>query len=282
MSVISCITTLTWYECVEIVSFITLMWSILRWLNRDIDAPLIIWACMSWGIAALSWIAGFEAITLLCVYIAPIAIVTFMLFHKETLQRNYLVSPSISEARDIPHFIEEMVRYMLYNFNRDVSSYWIIEHENALEGIVTSQQTLHAPLRATLMDLIITSHRRSETLRLWVTSLNKIVGLNPEIEIHWEEHLMSPEYMKLPLEIQKALILTMKTDAIIIYAHSSTRTCTLIAQGKYTERIAPQMLIETITKLLQATHKKEEREEKRRWQSTPPIPPHSFDQPSHG
>ncbi|MCC7414747.1 MAG: hypothetical protein IT346_01510 [Epsilonproteobacteria bacterium] len=229
---------LGWRDLLEITFFSLMVYGLQLWLRHDTQKPLLgYWYtyCGVWATA--SWL-GLSTISFALLMLLPAAITMFVLIHQRTLQKNYIALKTVRSA-SLPsdNWLDALMQTALIKINANRPFLAIIEHQDALDAMLTTTMPLHATLKKELLVLLLDSMPAEQEYAVWLTMHGIIRGINAQ----WAT---SADVVNKSVELatwqQDALFFTALTDAVVLYANTRNRTFTLVAQGKSIEHMTAQ------------------------------------------
>ena len=226
-----------WQDGVEILLISGLFYYLSLWLSQDKQKPLL---PIFYGYSSALLIAEYSnlvTISTLLLLFLPIMFTVFLIIHQNTLQKNfislYALTPSQKPSTD---WIETLVRAGLTAASDNKSFTCIIEKKQALETIISSQQCISAPLSLEILRLINTSNLYNTEQMVWIDTHARIHAFNAIWQKNSVTEWLSQEVQEQEPWLRDALFFTTKTDALFIKLIPSTRTFTLIANGKIIQK----------------------------------------------
>lgn len=220
----------SWHDCLEIAIISSIVYAFIRWLSHDQQKNLTAWwygyclllFCSSYGGLAIVHLA------LCCA--APVVVVTFILIHQQTLQKNFITLTALTPRRHpTTDWLETLIQGCLHALNKNREVVCIIERNDALDTFLSANAVFNAEITHELLELL-TKHEGAVTL--WTTHAGKLHALNPTWRWSTDELWAADEVKTLQTWKQHALLVTSKSDAIMFTLSPATRLCTLITQGK--------------------------------------------------
>ena len=222
----------SWRDVLEISTFSYATYRFLQWLHCDVQKQLLLYF---YGYCGITFGAHYLKLTILSqtlLLMTPVVLSIFIVLHQHTLQKNFVALQPIKLA--IPgteHWIDELIRASLYAMNRSRHIIWVIERTQPLDAALEAPCLFYADLKKDLIDLLLDTQTVPETI-LWVQQTGKLVAINARWKQQEDSAWLSPQAQQLPAWQQQALLISAKTDAIIIHCSSITRLFTIITQEK--------------------------------------------------
>lgn len=229
---------LGWRDFLEIAFFSLMVYGLQLWLRHDTQKPLLgYWYAYCGVWATASWL-GLSTISFALLMLLPAAITMFVLIHQRTLQKNYIALKTVRPASlSSDNWLDALMQTALIKINANRPFLAIIEHQDALDTMLTTTMPLHATLKKELLVLLLDSLPTEQEHAVWLTTHGIIRGINAQ----WAT---SADVVNKPTELapwqQDALFFTALTDAIVLYANNGNRTFTVVAKGKSIEHMTAQ------------------------------------------
>lgn len=243
------LTYLTLKDYVEISFLSCAVYFFMRWLNKDHQKNLLPYF---YGYCLITFTAHYSGLLVIsqCMIIAaPLMVCVFIILHQHTLQKNFVALKTINPATKVSSdWIEELIRSCLYAMNKSKSLVVAVERNQSLATALQAPCLFYADLKKDLLDLLLENQEEQETV-IWVNKDGKLVATNVSWHIKPEQGLMA-EDQTLPIWQQYALLITAKTDALILYSCALTRTFSMIAQEKIIEGLSAHQATTILRKLL--------------------------------
>jgi hypothetical protein len=243
------LTLFTWKDCLEICFISAMIYQFLRWLKTDQKQLLAYF----YGYCATTFFAHYTGLAIVSQLLfigAPVILCIFILLHQQTLQKNYIalkkIVPATTNAED---WIEELMRASLYAMNTSKNVIWIIERKDSLDASLQASCLFYADLKKDLIELLLETQSSSEDTMLWVNQAGKLVAIN----VQWRsaaESWESPEMQTLPVWQQQAILMSSKTDTLIVRSCATTRLFTIIGQGKCADNLSAHHVSLILRRLL--------------------------------
>lgn len=244
------LTLFTWRDVIEICCLSCATYQFLLWLNQDAQKTLVFYF---YGYCFALWSSHYLQLNILSQSLlmgAPIILCIFIIFHQQILQRNFLAMKKIHPvAQTNEHWIDELIRASLYAMNKSKNLIWVIERKDSAEAILNASCLFYADLKKDLVDLLLEHQEQTNTI-LWINQTGKLVTINAEWKTNVHQAWISPETEQLPQWQQHALLVSSKTDAIIVYSCCTTRLFTIIMQEKNIETISAHQTSLLLKRLL--------------------------------
>lgn len=241
----------SWRDCVEILFLSYALYGVSLWLQRDFQKPLLLYFYGYCLLFFTTHYAHLSTIHSLLLTLFPICALIFILLHQDTLQRNFVMLRNITPAEQVTeHWTELLIRSSLVAASNNKEIRCIIEKGDSLSTILTCPVKTDCHVNPGLLDLLIESSLFKQHAMLWLNKTGRVQGINCLWKKTSLETWLAQELKEREEWIQDALFFTSKTDALFFILHPTTRTYTLIAQGKLLERISAHAALKTIKQYL--------------------------------
>lgn len=234
---------LGWRDSAEIMFFIVVMFYWLRWLNTDKEKNLATLFFLYSLVAIGSYYYELTAISILFIGGLPLIVVIFVMLHQKSLQQNFIsinrLPPPQEESLNLS-WLNDLMSFALSALYKHQDIVFIIERNNNLSLLLTSSCVVQALLSKEFLELLTGPETATPTYNFWLTHTGTMVGINTSLNYPLDSTWLAEEIHHIPRWQQEALYITTKTDAIIFRGSFTTKTFTIIMEGKCSENISPQ------------------------------------------
>lgn len=249
----TCITLIglhDWRDIIEIIFFSISIYAISGWLRRDTNAQLLIYFYGYATILIISVALQLTTISFIFTVGAPVVAMLCILLHRETLQRNFIMYTSRMSAHQEQKndWVEVMLRGCLFAINKRKDLTLVIEHTHHITPMLTTDYAINAPLSAELFAIILQSTTYDSSQLVWVTSSGTLKAINATWQLPEQHDWQTPEVKSLPVWQQDALLMTLKTDAIVVHVLPEQRAFDVILTGKIYEKLSATQALNIIKK----------------------------------
>jgi len=241
---------LSWRDGIEILFISGIFYKISLWLKRDHQKSLL---PILYGYSLLliiSFATQLQTLSTLLLAFSPALFMLFILVHQKTLQKNFIAFKTITPAQiTSDDWVEALIRTSLMSLSKKKQLMYIIERGHTLAEFIEPGCTIDAPLHKPLLDLIIESTSFDQTKFLWINGNGHLLGVNADwktIDQDW----MSSEIGELAPWHRTALLMTTKTDALVVCANPEAKAFTLIIGGTTVDQLNAAQLFTLIKKYL--------------------------------
>jgi DNA integrity scanning protein DisA with diadenylate cyclase activity len=255
-----------WTDVLEIGIFSTVVFIFSRWLAHDQKAQLL--THFYFGCAGLifAYLFNLHAIVHAYMYIWPALIVLFIIMHQKSLQKNYVAARIIKPAHenDIHEWLSIIMSAAFRSIHYKKDFIFIVEGYDKVNDYIHPTIAIKAPIQKALCDMIVESTQCAPGSYIIVTQHGTIraigSGWKQEIDDTW---LINKHFQHEPQK-QAALYWSNHFDALIFFVDTTTKLCTIIAQGTIVPDLSPEKTLSIITQyirkktikhLIKQTHK---------------------------
>ena len=240
--IISLLQTIAIKDIIEIVLFSSIGYAVLRFLARDRD--LFIKALGCFGLLLITYFFDLQGLYHFLLFFLPIIGVLFVLFHKETLQKNYVYLKRIQSPKNHEIFNpEQLVRILLNTMNAGNDFACIVELQDEIP--LMSDHILNATLSETIVDMLVSSSLFDKQ-RLVLLRDGQVASFNCAYNVSQEDCFIDKNIKQLSPWKEHGLLITQKSDAIVIAIDARSRYFTLIAQGRIQDHLNAQAALRII------------------------------------
>ncbi len=225
-------------DMLEIIFFSVVMYYFCIWLKKDKRHNLLIYFYGYWGCFCVASLIHLPTITAFLLYSSPLAVLLFIIFHQDILQRNFvtLQNKPLSTMPENFDWIENLIRMGLSAINNRKQLLCVIEHRSDLKPFLETSIIFNSPLHQNLLALLLDTPQFDQDKMLWCNTQGKLVALNTVWKIgssSWQHD---------------ALLMTLKTDTLVFKANPTTRSFDIIAKGILYETVSAHHAIPLIKK----------------------------------
>ncbi len=237
-----------WRNILEILIFSFLVYKISLYLRRDKTKNLLPYFYGYCALACTSYFLQLGTLSYTLFLFAPAAICLFILFHQETLQRNFVAIKQLAAQQ--PTFIdslEVLMRCTLIALNNKQEVTVLIEYNDNLNEFLESNSSINSPINYDLLVLLLESPSYDQKKMLWVTHTGIIRGMNAQ----WHDELTAKSTIG-ATQILTAQDLhewyTTKTDCLVFELNPIARTFALTAHGTTKQNLSSAHVLQMIKK----------------------------------
>ncbi len=258
---------LHWADFIEIFSLFCGIYFIFRWLAAS-NTNLIE---IAYGYILLISLSSFFDLYALKDFLFmsfPVGAVLMIIFHQHHLQRNFVTARNDTKNSQSYAIAENWLDSLMRALFRVATTQegirlCIIEKNSSLSGVLGADISLHLPCTYDLLMAIQTFHKNSSRY-VWVKSSGILVAVDAYYSAFYEEYDGESGWgIDLETWKQEALLLTIKTDAVVMAVNGFTRRCTLIHEGKIIDDVGVAAALRFIKQKIEISPLKGREHEKR-------------------
>lgn len=237
-----------WRNVLEISIFSFLFYRFSLYLRKDKNSNLLPYF---YGYCALGCITYFLQLPTLSVgflLFGPAALCLFILFHQETLQRNFIAFKQGNlQTIAISDSFETLMRSILIALNNKQEITVLLEYNDQLDDFLACDTLINSPMNHDLLELLFKSPSFDTQKMLWISHTGIIRGIN----VTWH-HESTSKFSTGATQILTSENLhewyTNKTDCLIFTLDPATRTFTIFAHGMSKKNLSSHHILQMIKK----------------------------------
>lgn len=238
-------------DAIEIIFFTSIIYVFCIWLKKDKSHNLLLYFFGYCSIFCFAVLLNLATIVSFLMYSAPIALILFIIFHQELLQRNFITLTHMPiTSLEIADWPEHLIRASLHAINNNKQLICVIENRADLKPFLYTPIVCNTALSQNLITLLIDSVGFDQKKILWCNAQGKLLGINGEWHISAHETWQTQSVNDLPAWKQDALLMTLKTDTIIYKADPSQRSFDVVIKGIVYENLAAHQALLLLKKHL--------------------------------
>jgi hypothetical protein len=233
-----------------------LIYSVLLWLKKDTQRNLVmLFYLVFTGITVIHYL-DLQIVKFSLLSGLPIICVLFILFHQETLQKQFItINKKNSEPEETDTWIDEIVKSCLIALNKQREMILIIERADLLRNLINTPYFIYAELKKDIFEILLDKHSAAHDHMIWINQQGKLVAINATWRSIIDEAWITKEIEHLSPWKQQALYITSKTDAFICKINPVSRNFDLVVQGKLVEGITAEQFAIFLQKNLSSKRK---------------------------
>lgn len=257
-----------WRNALEICIFSILFYQLALYLRKDNSKNLLPYFYGYCAVACAAYFLQLSALSSFLFIFAPAAVCLFILFHQETLQRNFVALKT--QAVQQPSFegsIEILIRCMLIALNNKQEVSVLIEYQDKLDDFVDCTYSINSPLNHDLLMLLLESPSIDHKKMIWITHAGMIRGINAtwhDSYVPSSAHSINSQpslframadtagqahgATQLPTQRDLHEWYTGKTDCLTIELDPTTRTFAVTAHGNTNPQVSSHHVLAIIKK----------------------------------
>lgn len=243
---------LRWQDYIEIICYALVIYSFSWWLQKDTQKNLVVPFYGYCVALCASHLLGFFTIHFLLIYAAPFAFMLFILFHQQTLQKNFITSTKQTNLeRAHQDWIEVIMQGCLHAINTNKPIHLCIEQGDMIQSYLQTPLLMNVALEISLLELLLDSARFDASKMIVIERSGYLKSINAS----WHTTATDVVIDEGDLDAwQKyCLAITHKTDALFIQITPENRLFTLIMQGTILEHIPAATLVTILKSSLYTT-----------------------------
>jgi len=213
---------LNWQTVVEILFFSVLFYYGARWLTQDKKRRLIRPFFAYCLFIVLSYFFELTVIYTFLITYAPLAAMLFVLFHQDTLQKNFITVRRYIPAKVSTDWQQELIRIMLIARNNGTCLRVLIEQADNVDELLNTPFIINSPFQEKLIETLINSAIFAEHQLIWFKSDGTIASINASLKQSVDTEWKKTKTQELDCWYQDATLLINKTDALIIATNKQT------------------------------------------------------------
>jgi len=240
-----------WKDILEIGLFSGAIYYFSSWLQKDQQKPLLLSFYGYCSALIVCHVAHLSTVGAALFLFAPVVLVVFVVLHQESLQRNFVTLHNITpwHAYD-EDWVALLMRSCLVAVSNHKALSCIIERRNALHTLLDTPFLLQCKLKEGLLDFLTESNSFNDKELVWLQDNGTLLGINCSWKKRSVDAWLAKEVKEQEPWLQDALFFTSKVDALYFKINATTRTFTLVAQGKVLEKVSAHAAVRTIKKYL--------------------------------
>lgn len=241
-----------WQDIAEILLITSSVYMFTRWLNKDTNKRPLFIVYGYTAITCITFYMGLERAAIFLLAALPIMLTIVILVHQEILQKNFIVHRTLDVPRTTSDmWLDELMRAGLTALNKHHQVLYLIERQDQLMPLLHAQQQLNMPITKALLELIMQQPQGASFI--WVNHAGNLVALQARMQETPQESWISEEVQKLPHWKQDAILITSKSDALVICFDQQKRLCECIIDGKILSELSAHQTLQLIKRHISAT-----------------------------
>lgn len=241
-------------DCVEIIFFSMVTFTISSWLNKDYTKPLLLYFYSYFAVLLTAYFFQLPTVYQVMLMTAPIYFMLLMIYHQKNLQKSFVLSQhkSLTPAKAILHkeWLETLMRACLIASHQKKNITCIIQQHDNLESLLDKPFIIDIPIQKQIIDMMLESTSYDSNKIILVTYYGTLITINAS----WSDLIMN-ELLFTPiaqnqLHQEYAKIITKKSDAILMHINSEHEHHFIAHQGKIIEQITIDQALKLIKNIL--------------------------------
>lgn len=244
---------LEYTDFIEIGFFSTIIYYLCLWLKKDTQKNLLGMFLTYYSIIILSFMTNLQTIFIFLIYLSPLIGMLFIIFHQESMQRNFLTFFTVKppQKNTSTDWLEILFRTLMQAFTIDKELTIIIERTQSLANYIATPSFLNLDLRSDALLMLIHSDLFDDSKLCWINDKGVLVAINATYNI--ENNSIPLQNVKLSTTDQRALLYCSKTDALIIQMHKKNKLCSLWVNNNVVHDLTLPQGLQITKKYIQVT-----------------------------
>ncbi len=257
---------LDYADYLEILFFSTVIYYISLWLKKDTQKNLMEIFLAYYGVILFSWLASLPTILFFLLFTSPIAFILFLLFHQDSIQKNFVTLHTIKpiQKNNQDTWLEILFRTLLQASALNKKVTVIIERRQSLAAYLESATFLNLDISSDALLMLINSSLFDDSKLCWLNDSGILVSINASYKNEMIQYTTLPDHLS--RENQLAMLYCAKTDAVIIQLHAITKTCSIWANSAVIHDLTLAHGLQITKKYIRRTSDKDENYDS--WTST--------------
>ena len=244
---------ITLIDMAEILFFSVIIYYFSLWLKNDKRNNLLFYFYLYSLCFFSAFMSNLTIITVFLVYTAPVLLLLFIIFHEQLLQKNFITltnkPPKNIVSKD---WQQELISTLLYAINYKKSIICVIETTDSLRHYLSSPFIFNSKIDQQLLTFLIESPSFDQKKIMWCTSQGILIGINTQLKAP-----LAHEEINLTTSLeQTVLLMTHKTDTLVLKADAQSQSFEMIVQGGAYKSLTGSQLLLLLKKHLNITQKK--------------------------
>lgn len=247
-----------WRNVIEIFIFSFLFYKTSLFLKRDKTKNLLPYFYGYCSIAFISYFLQLPTLNYALLIFAPAALCLFIIFHQDTLQRNFVAMKNLAPQNNaFSDSLEVLMRCMLIALNNKQEVQVLIEHHDKLDEFLDCSFKINSPLNYDLLLLLLESPSFDPKKMIWVTNTGIIRGINAT----WQDTLTAKSAVgatQLLSARELAQWYSCKIDCLVFELDPVARHFAVTAHGTTNPQVTSHHVLQILKKhsLNSAVHQK--------------------------
>ena len=243
-------TALAVRDGIEILFFSSVIYYFQLWLRKDTEHNLLdifyLYCFLFFG----AHYVELPVMRIVLFLSAPAMIVLFLIFHQETLQKNFVKLSKGPPLLEGSHWVDELIKCCLMAVNRHKEIILVIERNDHLKSLIHAPYYIYAELKKDVFDILLEKHKAGNDTMIWINQQGKMVAINSTWRNQIDETWISSEAQHMHPWKQQSLFITSKTDALVFKINPLARNFDLVTQGRLVEGMKADQIASFLKKYL--------------------------------
>lgn len=235
-----------WQDILEISLCTIACYYLSAWLKKDTQTPLLTAAYSYCTALFATYLLNLTTIHTALLTFTPLIVATFLMLHKQTLQKNFIALHRITPAKKVRYnWQHELVRTALISMNHEKKISFVIEKNLALDDLIHCEQLLDSSFSPGLAQLLLDHHTPADSF-IWFNNNGTVCGYDCTFKPTSIDTWFAQETNHVSPFLHHALMFSLKIEIMFITTDPQSRTFTIIHEGQKRELVSARDTIETI------------------------------------
>jgi hypothetical protein len=243
------------YLEILILSFI--IYKALRWLQADYTKSMVLYIYLYSGTIIFSYVICAQTLFWILIISSPIAAILTIISHQNNIQKHFaLKNIHKIDSQTLPdkNWPEVLVRSILLAVHHQKNIFCIIQRNDYIQHLIEAPYTLNIPIQKNVLDLIFSSQEIENPSVILVTQFGILKYVNTLWSHRMLDHMMLlGEHDSLQHSQEAALVLSRRTDAIVIQITPNSEQNAIWYQDTHLQNLSTDQILIIIKKLLPLT-----------------------------
>lgn len=243
------------YLEVLILSFI--IYKALRWLQADYTKSMVLYIYLYSGLIIFSYLICAQTLFWILIISSPIAAILTIISHQNNIQKHFaLKNIHKIDSQTLPdkNWPEVLVRSILLAAHHQKNIFCVIQRNDYIQHLIETPYALNIPIQKNVLDLIFSSPEIEDPSVILVTQFGTLKYVNTLWSHRMLDHMMLlGEHDSLAHSQEAALVLSRRTDAIVIQITPNSEQNAIWYQDTHLQNLSTDQILIIIKKLLPLT-----------------------------
>jgi len=241
----------------EIIILSFLIYKALRWLQSDHTKPMVLYIYLYTGTLIFSYLICATTLFWIMIICSPIAAILCIIAHQNNIQK-YFAWKNVHrfDTQTLPdkEWMELLVRAILFAVHHKKNIFCVIQRNDYIEHLIQGPYNLNIPIQKNVLDLVFSSPMIENPSVFLVTQFGTLKFVNAVWSHRMLDHMMLlGEHDSLAHSQEAALVLSKRTDAIIVHITANSEQNTIWYQDTHLQNLSTEQLLILMKKLLPQT-----------------------------
>jgi diadenylate cyclase len=241
----------------EIIILSFLIYKALRWLQSDHTKPMVLYVYLYAGTLIFSNLINATTLFWILIICSPVAAMLCIIAHQNNIQK-YFAWKNVHhfDTTTLPdkEWMEILVRSILFAAHHKKNIFCVIQRNDYIQHLIEGSYTLNIPIQKNVLDLIFASPLIENPSVILVTQFGTLKYVNALWSSRMLDHMMLlGEHDSLQHSQEAALVLSRRTDAIIVHITPNTEQNAIWYQDTHLQNLSTEQILIIMKKLLPQT-----------------------------